>query len=129
MSWKVQGNKAIGIAISHFLNIEYTVCLPINDSQCYDLIVEKDNVLYTVQVKSTTYKRNGNYVAELKTAGGTAGKILKTFNKDKFIDILFIVTPEGYFDLRIKELNITNTSSITMGDTYKKYMISNMKLR
>lgn len=64
--------------------------IPLNDTQDYDLIVEKDNTLYKVQVKATTRKINGNYSVSLKSCGGTVGKIYKTV-KDSNCDLLFVV--------------------------------------
>lgn len=92
---KQQGNVAVGYAIAYYLREGYTISLPLNDSQKYDLVIEKNKVFYTVQVKSTKYKRNGNYVVELKTSGGTAGQITSHFNTDNFIDYLFVLTEEG----------------------------------
>lgn len=35
------GNSSLGIAIAYFTNKNYTVSIPLNDTQDYDLIVEK----------------------------------------------------------------------------------------
>jgi HJR/Mrr/RecB family endonuclease len=55
---KKQGDVGLGQAIAWFTRNSYTVSLPLTDSQDYDLIVDKDNVLYRVQVKTTSNKNN-----------------------------------------------------------------------
>ena len=50
---KEKGNSGLGMAIAYFSTNGYTVSIPLNDTQDYDLIVEKDNKLERVQVKST----------------------------------------------------------------------------
>ena len=45
------GNSSLGIAIAYFTNHDYIVSIPLNDTQDYDLIVEKNNIISKVQVK------------------------------------------------------------------------------
>ena len=47
------GNSSLGLAISYFTCHGYVVSIPLNDTQDYDLIVEKDSKLYKIQVKGT----------------------------------------------------------------------------
>ena len=47
---------AIAIAIAYFATNGYTVSIPLNDTQDYDLVVEKDGILKTIQVKATGCK-------------------------------------------------------------------------
>lgn len=61
-----QGNIGLGHAIGYFTANLYTVSIPLNDTQSYDLIIEKNNKLYTVQVKTTKYKRNKHFIVNLK---------------------------------------------------------------
>ena len=61
------GNSSLAIAISYFVCNGYTVSIPLNDTQDYDLVVEKDSKLYRVQVKGTTFKTKfGVYQVALK---------------------------------------------------------------
>lgn len=41
------------MAINYFTINGYTVSIPMNDTQWYDLIVEKEGKFYTVQCKAT----------------------------------------------------------------------------
>lgn len=40
---KEKGNSALGIAIAYFSTNGYIVSIPLNDTQDYDLIVDKNN--------------------------------------------------------------------------------------
>lgn len=49
---KEKGNAALGLAIAYFSSNGYTVSIPLNDTQDYDLIVEKMWIcfLYLMQI-------------------------------------------------------------------------------
>ena len=89
---KEKGNTGLGIAIAYYTSNGYIVSIPLNDTQDYDLIVDKDNVLKKVQVKATSCKtKYDKYQVALKSCGGTKGKTYKTVIETN-IDQLFIVT-------------------------------------
>ena len=54
----------IRMAIAYFTTKGYTVSIPLNDTQDYDLVIEKCNKLYTVQVKATGCKTKYNVYCE-----------------------------------------------------------------
>lgn len=88
---KEKGNSSLGIAIAYYSSNGYTVSIPLNDTQDYDLIVDKDNILKKVQVKSTACKtKYGNYQVALKSCGGTKGKIYKTVIETN-VDEVFVL--------------------------------------
>lgn len=130
MNSNMKGNIALGQAISYFTRQEYIISIPLNDSQKYDLIIEKNNILQTVQVKFTSEKnKNGkSYICTLKTTSGTSRqKIYST--TDTNVDLLFCYceNDEKYL-IPIKE--ITNNNTITLSkekpktgfDTSKFYL-------
>lgn len=39
---KEKGNSGLGIAIAYYSSKGYTVAIPLNDTQDYDLVVDKD---------------------------------------------------------------------------------------
>ncbi len=119
---KEKGNSGLGIAIAYFSTNGYTVSIPLNDTQDYDLIIEKDNIFKSVQVKATGCKtKYGNYQLALKSCGGSCGKTYKTVVKTK-VDLLFIVTEDmSMYLLPIRCLQ--NESTITLGRKYEKYCI------
>ena len=65
---KQKGNAGLSLAIAYFGTNDYTVSLPLNDTQWYDLIVEKDGIFQTVQCKFTSSKLN---TISLTSCGGT----------------------------------------------------------
>jgi len=119
---KEKGNTGLGIAIAYYTSNGYTVSIPLNDTQDYDLIVDKNNVLKKVQVKATSCKtKYGNYQVALKSCGGTKGDTYKTVIETN-IDELFILTENmDMYILPIEE--IKNKSTLNICDKYKKYKI------
>ena len=86
-----KGNCGLGMAIAYFSTNDYTVSIPLNDTQDYDLIVEKNGILQRVQVKSTgCIGKGGNYQVALKSCGGTKGKTYKTVIETN-VELLFIL--------------------------------------
>ncbi len=122
MSNKEKGNTGLGIAIAYYSANGYTVSIPLNDTQDYDLIVDKDNVLKKVQVKATSCKtKYDKYQVALKSCGGTKGKTYKTVIETN-IDELFIVTDTmNIFIIPIEV--IKNKSTINLCEKYEKYKI------
>ncbi len=120
---KEKGNTGLGIAIAYYSSNGYTVSIPLNDTQDYDLIVDKDNILRKVQVKSTSCKtKYGNYQVALKSCGGTKGKTYKTVIETS-IDEVFILTKDlQMYILPIEE--ITNKSSLNICKKYERYRVS-----
>lgn len=118
---KEKGNVGLAMAIAYFGSNGYTVSVPLNDTQDYDLIVEKDNIFKTVQCKATNYipKENGNYQLLLASSGGTNGKVYKTV-KDTKIDLLFALCGDGtMYLIPIKE--IKNSKSINLVKEKSKF--------
>lgn len=67
---KEKGRAGMSLAIAYFGSNGYTVNIPLNDTQWYDLIVEKEGKFSTVQCKATGTKNN---TIELRSCGGTQG--------------------------------------------------------
>ena len=120
---KEKGNTALGIAIGYFASQGYTVSIPLNDTQDYDLVIEKNKVLQTVQVKSSGCIIKSNYFqVSLKSCGGTKGKTYKRF-KDTSVDLLFILLADSSMYL-IPSNKISNSSTITLTPKYQKYLVN-----
>lgn len=119
MNTQEKGNIGLGEAINYFCKNNYTVSIPLNDTQKYDLVVERKNKLYTVQVKYTTYKDKNKYQVSLRSCGGTNGSVYSRIIDTK-VDYLFVVTKDNdqYF-IPIK--NITSKSTINLCNKYKEY--------
>ena len=65
-----KGRAGMAMAIAYFGANGYTVSIPLNDTQWYDLIVEKDGEFKTVQCKATGSVEN---TISLRSTGGTKG--------------------------------------------------------
>ena len=119
---KEKGNSSLGIAIAYYSSNGYVVSVPLNDTQDYDLVVDKEGVLKKIQVKSTACKtKYGNYQVALKSCGGTKGKTYKTVIETD-VDELFILTE----DLKMYVISIQqieNKSTLTICDKYEKYRV------
>lgn len=119
---KEKGNSALGIAIAYFTTNGYVVSIPLNDTQDYDLVIEKENHYYGVQVKATACKtKYGVYQVALKSCGGTKGTTYKTV-VDTNVDYIFIVTDKIDMYL-IPKKEITNRSTLNLCDKYDMYKI------
>ena len=90
---KKQGDVGLGVAIGWFSENGYTVSVPLTDSQDYDLVVEKNDGLKKIQVKTVYCKTEYNvYRANLRIMGGNkSGSSVKKFKKE-FVDFVFILT-------------------------------------
>ena len=119
---KEKGNTSLGIAIAYYASNGYIVSIPLNDTQDYDLIVDNDNSLKKIQVKSTSCKtKYGNYQVALKSCGGTKGKTYKTVI-ETCIDELFILTADlQIYILPLKE--VYNKSTLNICKQYEKYRV------
>ena len=117
---KEKGNTSLGIAIAYYASNGYTVSIPLNDTQDYDLIADKDNILKRIQVKSTGCKtKYGNYQVALKSCGGTKGKTYKTVIETN-VDELFVLTEDmNIYIIPIEE--IKNKATLNICEKYKEY--------
>ena len=119
---KEKGNSGLGMAIAYFTTNGYTVSIPLNDTQDYDLIVEKENSLQRVQVKATGCIGKGkNYQVALKSCGGTKGRTYKTIVNTN-IELIFILTEDKDMYLIPKE-DIDNKSTLSLCNKYEKYKV------
>ncbi len=120
---KEKGNSGLGMAIAYFTTNGYTVSIPLNDTQDYDLVVEKGGVLKSVQVKATGCKTSrGNFQVALKSCGGTKGDTYKTILETN-VDYVFIFNENKEMYL-IPKKDIKNKSTLNLCDKYKKYIVN-----
>lgn len=88
---KHRGNAGLSYAIAYFGCNGYTVSVPLNDTQDYDLIVDDGTSLKRVQVKATSQvDSKGEYSVSLRSFGGTAGIAYKNV-RDTDVDLLFVL--------------------------------------
>lgn len=109
---KDKGRAGMVMGIAYFGANGYTVNVPLNDTQWYDFVVEKDGKFHTVQCKATGSKDNS---ISLRSSGGTSGQI---YDKvvDHPIDYLFCLDKDcNMFVIPLAEiLKAGNARSITL---------------
>lgn len=117
-----QGNIGLGQAIAYYTYFGIPVCLPLNDTQKYDLIIDKDNTLYRVSVKTTQFKERNKFVVALKNSGGSSGNaVIRNFDNTS-CDIVFVYTKDGSM-YEIPSKDIKTKTAITLGTNYEKYKV------
>ena len=118
MNSNLKGNIALGKAISYFATQGYIISIPLNDSQCYDLIIEKNGKVQLVQVKYTNQQLNsGNYCCRLQVCNKQT--TYYTLN-NTYCDLLFCYCGNGDAYL-IPVSRIENTNQITLFKQKSKY--------
>lgn len=119
-----QGNIGLGQAIAYYMSKGYMVALPVNDTQPYDLVVDKfdGNGLQRVSVKTTRFIERKSYVVQLGNTGGSSGNNKIRFFDNNTSDLIFIfsISQERW---EIPSKHIEAKRSITLGEKYDKYRI------
>lgn len=118
---KNKGRAGISMAIAYYGSNGYTVLLPLDDTQDYDLVVEKDRLFQKVQVKSTGYKKpSGSFSVTVKSSGGTNGGIYARVI-DSSADLLFVLTEDKrIYEYKVSE--ITQRSSLVPEDAFEVFL-------
>ena len=98
---KEKGRAGLSMAIAYYGSNGYTVNLPINDTQWYDLVIEKDGVFQTVQCKATGSKDGA---IDMRSTGGTDGGVYDhALNYP--IDIIFCLNQNGtMYSIPVKDI-------------------------
>lgn len=118
-----QGNVGLGAAIAYFTKRGCPVCVPLTDSQAFDLVVGIDGILRKIQVKTTSYQRKDRFQVDLRTKGGNRSGTGKT---KKFlpctIDYLFVLTSDNTCYL-IPSTSLGGTGVISIGQSYDQFRV------
>jgi hypothetical protein len=109
MNTKVQGSIEVAEAIKYYTINGYAVFSPISDVSRFDLIVEKDGLLYRIEVKTCAAKNNQFM---LRTNGGNQSwnkesKYLSSEDCDRVF--LYNLNTNNSKELDIKELEGKST--------------------
>ena len=120
---KEKGNSSLGIAIAYYSSNGYTVSIPLNDTQDYDLIVDKNNNLRKVQVKSSACKtKYGNYQVALKSCGGTKGNTYKTVIETNVDEVFILLENLEMYIIPIEK--IKNKATLNICKKYDSYRVN-----
>ena len=105
---KAIGRIGLSMAINYFTINGYTVSIPINDTQWYDIVVEKDGLFQTVQCKATS-----GDIIDFRSTGGTKGIEYDNLLNHSELDYLFCVN--GNLEMWLIPIkDITTTKQITL---------------
>ena len=104
------GRIGLSMAINYFTIQGYTVSLPMNDTQWYDLIIEKNGIFETVQCKATTTQSSA---IDFRSTGGTNGAVYDNLLNHSELDWLFCVNKDlNMWLIPVKE--ITTSKQLTL---------------
>lgn len=109
-----KGRAGLSLAIAYFGANGYTVSIPLNDTQDYDLVIEKEGIFQTVQCKATG--TNNNQIS-LRTCGcNTKGSHIYKTVIETDVDILFCIDKnQNLFSIPVVELKqYGNTNVVTL---------------
>lgn len=122
---KEKGNSGLVAAIGYYGMLGYTISIPLNDTQDYDLVVDNGERLLKVQVKATGQRTPQGYsVVTVASTGGTTGTIYKTV-KDTDIDILFVLTElQEMYEIPISEID--TSTSINLGPNRQCFRVDDI---
>ena len=99
---KQLGRLGLSMAINYFTINGYTISIPMNDTQWYDLVIEKDNKFYTVQCKATATQ---DKTIDFRSTGGTKGVAYDNLLNHPELDYLFCVDNElNMWNIPIKDI-------------------------
>lgn len=117
---KDKGRADLAAAIGYFGIHGYTVSVPLNDTQDYDLIID-NGTLYRVSCKATSQRtKYGVSVVSLRNTGGTQGRVYGR-ECDKDIDYVFVLNEAQEMWLLPKDILTINT--INLGEQYVQYKL------
>jgi hypothetical protein len=117
-----QGDAGLGVAIGWFATHGYTVCVPLTDSQEYDLVVEDRWGFKRVQVKTCRFSpkkaKNAGLQVELRTKSGRWDKVKKLSAK---LEFLFVATDKDLY--LIPASVVKGKTGICLGKKYDSFKI------
>ena len=88
---KEKGRAGMALGIAYFGANGYTINIPMNDTQWYDFIIEKDGIFETVQCKATG-SQDGRI--DFRSTGGTDGGVYDIATNHP-LDWLFCLNQNG----------------------------------
>ena len=86
-----KGRVGLSMAINYFTLNGYTISLPLNDTQWYDMVIEKNGKFQTVQCKCTFTEDSE---ISLRSNGGTKGTTYDNVLNHPELDLLFCVNKD-----------------------------------
>jgi penicillin-binding protein-related factor A (putative recombinase) len=123
---KQKGKAGLSMAIGYFGSNGYNVSIPLNDTQDYDLVIEKSGIFQSVQCKATGSKDG---IIDFRNTGGTEGGVYGNALNTS-IDLFFCLKDDKTMYLiprkdipNQKQIQLRNKKSIQGFDT-SKYIVN-----
>ncbi len=85
-----KGDIAVAQSIATFTRMGYDLALPITESAAYDLLVDKDETIYRVQVRYNS----GKDVELRRIHSNSQGYVIKKTKQNAY-DWLYVLTSDG----------------------------------
>jgi hypothetical protein len=120
---KKQGDAGLGQAIAYFTKLGHNVAIPLTDSADWDIIVEIDDALMKVQVKTSIQMRDIIEVFEANVKGGNKSASTNKTIQEQDWDLIFLHHLVTGRQALIQKSALTTKGQINLGDKYKEYII------
>ena len=120
---KKQGDAGLGQAIAYFTSKGYDIALPLTDSADWDLIVEIENDLKRVQVKTSSQMKGDIAVVDASVKGGNKSSSSKKKIQDQQWDLIFIHHLVTKQQALIPKDILTTSGQINLGKKYSDYLL------
>ena len=114
----LKGNVGLGLCMSYFMKKGLIVCLPINDSQPYDIVFDDGSNLKKVQVKTTSQKSGDYFKVKVESCSHNYNK---HFNPDE-CDYLFVLCEDSTMYL-IPTEHIKVKTILTLDHKFDKFIV------
>jgi hypothetical protein len=120
---KEKGRAGMALAIAYFGSNGYTISIPLNDTQWYDLVIEKEGIFQTVQCKATDTEDNTIY---LRSCGGHSTSVYDNV-LDHPVDLLFCLDSKQHmFVIPVEDIRASgNLNSISLREAVSKFANKN----
>lgn len=124
MYLSLQGNMGLSKAIDYFTSHQIPISIPMNDTQKYDLVIDLNNELKKVQVKTSRYQaKSGGYEVQLKNSGGAVKNYKIRLFDNNSCDYLFILTGADKLYLIPSNIITAKNSIVVGGNRYNEYEV------
>lgn len=123
MTTVTQGTVGFAACIEHLAKQSYTVLIPLNDNQDFDLAFADGPKIKTVQVKTTRVRRTkGGYTVGLKqTRSNKTKNVLKMFDPS-LVDFVFILCEDGTRYM-IPSMEIKVKSALVLNSNFDQFRV------
>jgi hypothetical protein len=123
---KIKGDIGVTAAIADLTKLGWNVSVPISEHTKYDLVIEKDNVCYRVQVRYTSMK-NGVLNVKLRSCWADKHGCHTKDRKSGDFDILAVYCPQNNQLYYIKDSMFTNSTGVNIRIEKPKRMTSQIR--